>query len=71
MLRTRVSETAVQYDFSVGLFQCRRDFLTHSEIADVMMCEVVQELCTVNLGYSDQDHTHKSIAIMDVIAVIR
>ena len=26
---------------------------------------------TVNLGYSDQDHAHKSIAIMDAIAVVR
>ena len=26
---------------------------------------------TVNLGYNDQDHAHKSMAIMDVIAVIR
>ena len=26
---------------------------------------------TVNLGYSDQDHTYKSIAITDVIAVLR
>ena len=29
------------------------------------------DAATVNVGYSDQDHAHKSIAIMDIIVVIR